>query len=273
MQSNYNPLIPWITFFFFFLMRKIWRFSAPGKRNQGLVLPRTERGSARLVPEWLLGILDSGHLSSSSKQHLYEKAKTGNEEGSNVQRKKSVFGVCVCISVCVCVCVCVCMYCTYSHMSITNLDCDGLVQSLCIFSHLVPPLPTDPNIRWSPHAQLSPRGPHSWGWHQRMFLWACECQHRIGIRHQGNQMSWEKAKPTSEPLPLSFKNSAHDTVHVCTWECAIHIFWKKLNLEALQHQRALGVHPCLYRPTPTPQAEAPSWENEATCLAHLTVIK
>lgn len=149
MQSNYNPLIPWITFFFF-LMRKIWRFSAPGKRNQGLVLPRTERGSARLVPEWLLGILDSGHLSSSSKQHLYEKAKTGNEEGSNVQRKKSVFGVCVCISVCVCVCVCVCMYCTYSHMSITNLDCDGLVQSLCIFSHLVPPLPTDP-ISDGPH--------------------------------------------------------------------------------------------------------------------------
>lgn len=117
MQSNYNPLIPWITFFF--LMRKIWRFSAPGKRNQGLVVPRAEHGSARLVPEWLLGILDSGHLSSSSKQHLYEKAKIGNKEGSKVQRKKSVFGVCECVRLCVCVCVCV--YCTYSHMSITRL--------------------------------------------------------------------------------------------------------------------------------------------------------
>lgn len=27
------------------------------------------------------------------QQHLYEKAKIGNEEGSEVQRRKSVFGV------------------------------------------------------------------------------------------------------------------------------------------------------------------------------------
>lgn len=35
MQNNCNSLIPWKTF----LMRKIWRFSAPSKRNLGLVVP------------------------------------------------------------------------------------------------------------------------------------------------------------------------------------------------------------------------------------------
>lgn len=35
MQNNCNSLIPWKTF----LMRKIWQFSAPSKRNLGLVMP------------------------------------------------------------------------------------------------------------------------------------------------------------------------------------------------------------------------------------------
>lgn len=35
MQNNCDLLIPWKTF----LMRKIWRFSAPSKRNLGLIVP------------------------------------------------------------------------------------------------------------------------------------------------------------------------------------------------------------------------------------------
>lgn len=62
MQNNCNPLIPWKTF----LMRKIWRFSAPGKRNLGLVVPGADVAVPGLCLRWSLGILDSGHLSSSS---------------------------------------------------------------------------------------------------------------------------------------------------------------------------------------------------------------
>lgn len=82
MQNNCNPLIPWKTF----LMRKIWRFSAPSKRNLGLVVP----GADVAVPGlrlWFLGILDSGHLSSSSsstfrrRQRQREGKESSEEEG------------------------------------------------------------------------------------------------------------------------------------------------------------------------------------------------
>lgn len=39
---------------------------SPKQEKPGFGRARGWRGSARLVPEWLLGILDSGHLSSSS---------------------------------------------------------------------------------------------------------------------------------------------------------------------------------------------------------------
>lgn len=38
MQNNCNSLIPWKTL----LMREIWQFSAPSKRNLGLVMPGTD---------------------------------------------------------------------------------------------------------------------------------------------------------------------------------------------------------------------------------------
>ena len=51
MQNSCNPLIPWKTL----LMRKIWRFSAPSKRNLGLVVPGADVAvpGSRLSDYWV----------------------------------------------------------------------------------------------------------------------------------------------------------------------------------------------------------------------------
>lgn len=59
-----------ITVIHWFIGKHFWwenlTVSSPKHEKTGFGRARGWRGSARLVPEWLLGILDSGHLSSSS---------------------------------------------------------------------------------------------------------------------------------------------------------------------------------------------------------------
>lgn len=50
MQSNYNPLIPWITFFFFFDEKNLTVFS-PRQEKPGFGRAKGCRGSARRAPE------------------------------------------------------------------------------------------------------------------------------------------------------------------------------------------------------------------------------
>lgn len=63
MQSNYNPLIPWITFFF---DEKNLTVFSPRQEKPGFGRAKGCCGSARLAPEWLLGILDSGTSAASA---------------------------------------------------------------------------------------------------------------------------------------------------------------------------------------------------------------
>lgn len=75
------------------------------------------------------------------------------------------------------------------------------------------------------------------------FLWVCECQHRVGIRHQRNQNVTKRWKT---PLSKSHFYGSIKLLHVIPFlgvdlkffKCSL---WK--GREALQHQRSSGMHP------------------------------
>lgn len=77
MQNNCNSLIPWKTFF----DEKNLTVLSPKQEKLGFGHARGWRGSARLEPEWLLGILDSGHLSSSSSTFRRRRRQKREKEG------------------------------------------------------------------------------------------------------------------------------------------------------------------------------------------------
>lgn len=167
MQNNCNPLIPWKTF----LMRKIWQFSAPSKRNLGLVTLGADVAVPGLCLSDYWAFWTPGTLAAAAAAApLWEgrdrkgRRKESSDEGEWIW--------CVCV-----------------HIRIVNFVMD--VRSPCLASakscHLVPSPPTDTNLPVAPHARVSPICPHSWDWLLRQFLWVCECQHLVGIRHQRNQ--------------------------------------------------------------------------------------
>lgn len=134
--------------------------------------------------------------------------------------------------------------------------------------HLVPSSPTDPNLRTCPHAPASPVRAHSCV----ISLWVCECQHWVGIRHQRNQNVTKRCKTSiqraSLTAPLQYCMWYHS--FLCVRKCVECRLWKEL--EALQHQKSVGMHPlsththsshpCAHL---TPHAKAPNRENKATC--------
>lgn len=254
MQNNCNPLIPWKTF----LMRKIWQFSAPGKRNLGLVMPGADVAVPGLCLSDYWAFWTPGTLAAAAAAApLWE---GGDRKG---RRKESSGGeewIC-------------CVF-SYQDRSL----CVGFVQSLLGFQrcHLVSSPPTDTNPLWPLRAQASPRRPHSRGW--------LLCQVPVGMwvpalsRNKAPEKSkWYKKM--QNPISKSRFHCSIELLHVipfiCVYlQCVKCSLWKEP--EALQHQRSLGMHPLSGHtppPThahPTPQAKAPKRANEAAshCSPH-----
>lgn len=85
-------------------------------------------------------------------------------------------------------------------------------------------------------------------------LWVCECQHRAEIRHQRNQNITRRCKtPFQRASSIASLSILHVIPIICVYLSVSNSLW--MRLEALQHQRALGMHPLsehTHSPTPGP---------------------
>lgn len=146
-------------------MRKIWWFSAPGKRNLVLVVPRADVAVPGLCLSdyWAFWIPGTSAAAAAAPLREGRDRKWRRKGGSEEEEGTGWVWVCVCVSVRACVCA--------SAHTLLILTVLGL-GSTCVVPakrcHLVSS-PTDSNVPWPPHVQGSPRGPHSWGRHQRLF--------------------------------------------------------------------------------------------------------
>lgn len=214
MQNNCNPLIPWKTF----LMRKIWQFSAPSKSNW-VAQARDWCGSARLKPEWLLGILDSGHLSSSSSSTFMWRQREQEEDRRKVEMRKVEFMVCWQVGI------------VKLHMNMCS-SCLALSKRW----HLVPSPQTDTTfpmfalpLHTLKHCLCFPLS------RLTSFSVACgfECQHGVGIRHQRNKNTTKRCKTlchkTSPIFPLKI---LHAIPFICVESCQIQSLKKTGGLAA-----------------------------------------
>lgn len=179
MQNNCNSLIPWKTF----LMRKIWRFSAPSKRNLGLVVPGADVAVSGLSLSdywafWTLGTL------AAAAAPLGE---GGDRRGGRKESSDEEGWVCGVFTA-----------------RINFVRICAVPAWLQLRDPIESPArpPTDTSLPMCPHVQASPMRPHSQGWLPVSSLWVCECQHWEGIRHQRNQNVTKDAKTHfKETLP------------------------------------------------------------------------
>lgn len=130
---------------------------------------------------------------------------------------------------------------------------------------------TDTNLLVAPACSSITHSPHSRGW--------LLCQFPVGmwVPASSRNKAPEKSKchkKMQNPISKSLSHCSIQILHVipliCVYlKCVEYSLWKEL--EALQHQRSLGMHPLskhTHTPTPLPtppQAKAPSRENKAAC--------
>lgn len=196
MRNNCNPLIPWKAF----LMRKIWRFSAPGKRNLGLVMP----GADVAVPGSCLSdywaFWTPGTSAAAAAAPLWKGRDRKGRRKESWDEEEWIWCVCV-------------------HIRIADFKMDSCSPFLAPAKscHLVPSPPTDTNLPVAPHAQASPICPHSRDWLVRQFPWVRECQHLVGIRHQRNQNVTKRCETpfqrASPAAPLKYCMWYHSFVY------------------------------------------------------------
>lgn len=199
------------------------------------------------MPEWLLGILDSGTLAAAAAAPLGE---GGDRRGRRKESSDEEGWVCG---------------------AFTGWNCQ-LCMDLCSSClapakgcHLISSPPTDTNLPVCPHVQASPMRPLSRGW--------LPCQFPVGmwvpalIRNKAPEKS-KCYKKMQNPISKSLSHCSIKVLHVIPVICVYLMrvkcrLWKEL--EALQHQRSVGMH--TYPPHATRKSTR---AGEQGCLPLLT---
>lgn len=224
-----------------FWWEKIWRFLAPGKRNLGLIMP----GADVAVPGSCLSdywaFWTPGTFSSTAAAAPWREG--GDKRGRRKESSDEEGWVCGVSAGRNCsLCLGLCSFCSAP-------------AKRC---HLVPSPPTDTDLPISPpsplHAQASPMRPHSRGW--------LPCPFPVGmwVPASSRNKAPEKSKcykmmqnPVSKSLSHCSIKILHVIPFICVYlKCVKCSLWKEL--ESLQHQRAIGMHPLskhTHSPTPT----------------------
>lgn len=211
MQNNCNPLIPWKTF----LMRKIWRFSAPSKRNLGLVVPGADVAVPGLCLSDHWAFWTPGTLAAAAAAPLGEGGDRRGWRMESSDEEGWVWGV------------------------FTGQKCELCTDlcSSCLASvkrcHLIPSSPTDPNLPMCPHAQASPMRAHSWGW--------LPCHFPVGmwVPASSRNKAPEKSKCYKKMQNLIWKSLSHCsmTIQYCMWYHSICVYWSVLNAGSERNSR------------------------------------